>query len=429
MLLVFCGLCLLEVSIGCSVARARFGDEIQWGVVNIFSVPSQDSLKAGELGDGTFISLGSGWSTTRSFILEGGLQSARQLCAAIEKAGGVVGEKEVPLNELELLSPLTADGQRMMLGLNYRQHAREAGVSEEEAQDFIMMFPKMALPTAHKADVLRPPHVEFLDYELELGVVLAQDATNAIVTDDNVHEYVAGVVLVHDFSARAEQLYQQQWVKGKAFRTFGPVGPLLYLLPERGAAEILKSIRLQLWVNGELRQDASTADLIHHIPKVITEMSHTFDYRAGDAIWTGTPSGVIVGRNSAGAPVSVSPVFRALGQMIFRDSLFKFMFHSGGMMYNKKWLQDGDVVTATATGANLYLGTTKNVIKRDKSWLYSEPKFSDAPLPWHIPLFFLGILLASMMFGFFLGCCCRRTRRVDSLEHVAHRSDTKWKVS
>ena len=133
--------------------------------------------------------------------------------------------------------------------------------------------------------------MRFLDYEIELGLIVKRDLTKAVtVTDANLHEFVAGLVIVNDYSARDVQIPQMQFYKGKSYRTFGPVGPHLCLL-ERADFPQIKNLQLKLTVNGQVRQNDSTANLVFGPAETLTELSGVQDLFAGDLIATGTPAG------------------------------------------------------------------------------------------------------------------------------------------
>ena len=131
-----------------------------------------------------------------------------------------------------------------------------------------------------------------LDYEIELGFVIGKPITNSIeVTDDNLLEYVAGLVITNDISARDVQIPQDQYFKGKSYRTFCPTGPYLYILDREDIPHIY-NLDINLWVNGELRQSANTEQLIFRPAETLTELSGLMDVFPGDLIMTGTPSGI-----------------------------------------------------------------------------------------------------------------------------------------
>jgi 2-keto-4-pentenoate hydratase/2-oxohepta-3-ene-1,7-dioic acid hydratase in catechol pathway len=111
-------------------------------------------------------------------------------------------------------------------------------------------------------DVVRPGHVRLLDYELELGLVLGRAlAIGTTVTEADLPRYVAGLVMSNDVSARDIQLEQGQFYEAKSYPTFTPTGPRLVLI-DAEAIPRLSGLRLRLWVNGQLRQDGTVADMI-----------------------------------------------------------------------------------------------------------------------------------------------------------------------
>jgi 2-keto-4-pentenoate hydratase/2-oxohepta-3-ene-1,7-dioic acid hydratase in catechol pathway len=193
--------------------------------------------------------------------------------------------------DVAILSPVTRNQQFICQGANYRQHMIESGM-DPDAKTYNMIFTKATSCIAPAvSDVIRPKHVKFLDYEIELGLVLRRAIHGpAQITDDNLHEFVAAAVIVNDYSARDVQLREMQFYKGKSFRTFGPVGPHLTLLDERNIA-LLRQLRLTLAVNGEVRQDDTTANLVYGPAETLTALSRVQDLEAGDLLSTGTPAG------------------------------------------------------------------------------------------------------------------------------------------
>jgi 2-keto-4-pentenoate hydratase/2-oxohepta-3-ene-1,7-dioic acid hydratase in catechol pathway len=133
--------------------------------------------------------------------------------------------------------------------------------------------------------------VQLLDYEIELGLVLRRDLpAGTTVAPERLHEWLAGVTIVNDLSARDVQLPQGQFYKGKSYRGFGPVGPGLVLLePEEWKR--WPELHMRLAVNGQVRQDAYCGEMIHQPAATLTELASMHDMHAGDLIATGTPAG------------------------------------------------------------------------------------------------------------------------------------------
>ncbi|WP_233889790.1 fumarylacetoacetate hydrolase family protein [Paraburkholderia flagellata] len=260
----------------------------------------------------------------------------------------------IPESEVQWLSPVTADQQFICQGANYRQHMIESGM-DPDVKKFNMIFTKATscIVSANSA-VVKPGAVRFLDYEIELGLVLKRDITSReTITDENLHEYVAGAVIVNDYSARDIQIPQMQFYKGKSYRTFGPVGPYLCLL-ERHDMPQLKALVLTLTVNGTVRQNDTTAGLVYDPAETLTELSGVQDLRTGDLLATGTPSGCAL---SIPSPEKQ----RAAAQLPEAEKWRLFMKMQED---RSQYLQVGDVVEARIVShdCTINLGVQHNVI-------------------------------------------------------------------
>lgn len=197
----------------------------------------------------------------------------------------------VPLARVRLLSPVTPHQQFICQGINYRSHIAESGMRVEDFP-FNTLFTKApSCITAADAAVVRPAHVQLLDYEIELGLVLrAPLPAGTQVSPDDLPRWLAGVTIVNDLSARDVQLPQGQFYKGKSYRGFGPVGPVLVLLTPQEWAR-WPELHMRLAVNGQTRQDAYCAEMIHGPAATLTELASLQDLHPGDLIATGTPAG------------------------------------------------------------------------------------------------------------------------------------------
>lgn len=252
-----------------------------------------------------------------------------------------------------LLSPVTRDRQFVCQGANYRQHMIESGM-DPDAKTYNMIFTKASsciVPARH--EVVRPHHVQCLDYEIELGLVLKRDITAPIrVTDENLHEFIAGIVVVNDYSARDIQIPQMQFYKGKSYRTFGPVGPYLCLL-DRSDIASLKNLDLLLTVNGQARQRDNTSNLIYSPSETLTELSGVHDLHAGDLIATGTPAGCALSIPSQAAQKLAALVPERVKWRMFMR-----------VQANRPYLKPGDVVEAriASSDGRIDLGTQRNVV-------------------------------------------------------------------
>lgn len=208
------------------------------------------------------------------------------------------GLKRVPLEGLSVLAPISKDLQIFCQGLNYASHREEGGVKVAKGQNLIFSKPPSSICGPHD-DIIRPRGCELLDYEVELALVLKRDLPpHTRVTPENLLEYVGGITLTNDVSARDIMFGapMMQWFKGKGQRTFCPTGPMLYLL-DPDERELLSNLQLTLSLNGEVRQDATTDQLIFKPHETLTELASFADVNKGDMLLTGTPGGVILNAN------------------------------------------------------------------------------------------------------------------------------------
>jgi 2,4-diketo-3-deoxy-L-fuconate hydrolase len=260
----------------------------------------------------------------------------------------------IPESEVQWLSPVTANQQFLCQGANYRQHMIESGM-DPDVKKFNMIFTKAtSCIVPANSPVVKPNEVQFLDYEIELGLVLKRDVTSReTVTDENLHDYIAGAVIVNDYSARDIQIPQMQFYKGKSYRTFGPVGPYLCLLEKQDISK-LKELVLTLTVNGAVRQNDSTAGLVYGPAETLTELSGVHDLRAGDLLATGTPSGCAL---SIPSPEKM----RAAAQLPEAE---KWRLFLKMQEERPQYLRAGDVVEAhiVSSDGSINLGVQRNVV-------------------------------------------------------------------
>ncbi len=259
---------------------------------------------------------------------------------------------ELALGEVKLLSPVTRDQQFVCQGANYRQHMIESGM-DPDVKHFNMIFTKaQSCIVAADSELIKPREVRFLDYEIELGLVLRRAINGKIaVTEANLHEFVAGVVIVNDYSARDIQIPQMQFYKGKSFRTFGPVGPFLCLLGPQDMGH-LKKLQLRLTVNGQVRQQDSTANLVYGPAETLSELSGVQDFAAGDLIATGTP---------AGCALSIpSPAKQRIAALLPEATKWKLFMKA--QADRSQYLKSGDLVEASIRSADgmIDLGVQRN---------------------------------------------------------------------
>lgn len=268
--------------------------------------------------------------------------------AAAAQHGGLL------LSDVALLSPVTTPCRVMCQGANYRQHAIESGMDPDK-RTFNLFFDKTdAAVTGPHDPVTRPAHVTLLDYEIELTLVLNGTVTApTTVTAENLHEYVFGVTIGNDLSARDVQLPQGQFLKGKSYRGFCPLGPVLAVLEPEDLG-LLDDLELRLEVNGSLRQSDNTANMLYRPAETLTELSEFCNWAPGDVLLTGTPHGI-----TAGSPPAV--VRRLATALLPEDKLWAAFVR---LNQRKPYLQPGDVLTASIRNAagTLDLGTQQNAI-------------------------------------------------------------------
>jgi 2-keto-4-pentenoate hydratase/2-oxohepta-3-ene-1,7-dioic acid hydratase in catechol pathway len=187
--------------------------------------------------------------------------------------------------------PVARPGKVVCVGLNYRDHAEETGAAIPQEPVLFMKDPSTVVGPYD--DVLVPRRSVKTDWEIELAVVIGR--TGRYLADQaEAAECVAGYTIAHDVSEREFQIERGgQWDKGKSCETFNPLGP--WLVP---ADEIPdpQQLGMRLWVNGELRQDSSTKNMIFPVTEIVHYVSQFMVLRPGDVINTGTPAGVALGQ-------------------------------------------------------------------------------------------------------------------------------------
>jgi 2-keto-4-pentenoate hydratase/2-oxohepta-3-ene-1,7-dioic acid hydratase in catechol pathway len=232
------------------------------------------------------------------------------------KAAGA-GSADWLLDEARLeLGPCVPNpGKIICIGLNYRKHAEESGAAIPTHPVIFSKFSNTL--AAHNESVPLPPVAEQYDYEVELCVVMGKTARG--VSQADALNYVYGYCTADDVSVRDLQSRTSQWLLGKTMDKFFPIGPYLVTADEAGDPQ---KLRITTKVNGELRQNSNTADMIFGVAEIISYISTYFPLEPGDLITTGTPEGVAMG------------------------------------MPNKPWLKPGDEVVVEVEG----LGALRNVM-------------------------------------------------------------------
>lgn len=311
--------------------------------INVVRFEHQGRVQWGVLRDGAVTPVPGEYLTTGDFIGAHDVATLRALKGAT-----------LAVSSVKLLSPVTRNQQFVCQGANYRQHMIESGM-DPDAKNYNMIFtkaPGCIVPA--DSDVARPPHVQFLDYEIELGLVIRRPITAAQrITDASLHQFVAGLVIVNDYSARDIQIPQMQFYKGKSFRSFGPVGPWLCLLAPEDMPRI-HQLQLTLKVNGETRQNDNTRNLVHKPAETLTELAGVHDLEPGDLLATGTPAGC--------ALAVPSPAKQRLGALLPEKKKWEIFFKTQAR--RPQYLKPGDLVEASIRSLDgaIDLGTQRNRI-------------------------------------------------------------------
>ena len=191
----------------------------------------------------------------------------------------------IDLVDVDLLAPIVDPPQFIGVGLNYRDHAAEQGIAVPDAP-VTFGFLNSAI-TDPGVPIELPPFTREVDWEVELAIVIGRGGAD--ILRDQAMSAVAGYTIVNDLSARDIQLSEGQWGRAKSFDTFKPMGPWITTTDELGSAEALG---VKLWVNDEIKQDSSTAELIFDVPTLVSRLSASTTLRPGMVISTGTPHGV-----------------------------------------------------------------------------------------------------------------------------------------
>ena len=209
--------------------------------------------------------------------------------------------QEVPFAQVRFAAPIPRPRRNVLcVGKNYREHAQEftrSGFdsSASKAADAIptapIVFTKMPETVIATGETVRYPTgaSDQLDYEAELGVIIGKGGRD--ISKVAALDHVFGYVILNDVTARDRQATHKQWFLGKSLDTFCPMGPWIATRDELDGTQL----NVKCWINGELRQNANTRDLIFDIPTLIETISAGLTLQAGDVMATGTPAGVGIG--------------------------------------------------------------------------------------------------------------------------------------
>jgi 2-keto-4-pentenoate hydratase/2-oxohepta-3-ene-1,7-dioic acid hydratase in catechol pathway len=198
--------------------------------------------------------------------------------------------------------PYVGIGKFVAIGLNYSDHAKEAGLPLPSEP--IVFMKATTCINGPNDDVIQPKNSTKLDWEIELGIVIGQQAR--YVDESEALNYVAGYTIVNDVSERAFQMATSQWDKGKGFDTSGPIGPWLVTTDE---IKDPQNLDMLLEVNGKKMQSGNTRTMVFDCAKIISHVSHYMTLLPGDIIATGTPPGVGLG-------IKPTPIFLKPGDVM-----------------------------------------------------------------------------------------------------------------
>ena len=215
-------------------------------------------------------------------IITGGKEALHRVKSFAETGAPDVS---FPLSSVKLLAPIPRPNKIVCIGLNYRDHAIESKMEIPKIPVVFSKYPSTVIGPG--AEIVLPKNSTKPDYEAELAVVIGKNGRHIKAAD--WEEYVFGYTNFNDVSARDFQMATSQWMMGKTFDTFGPMGPYLVTADEVGDPH---NLNISLTINGETLQNSNTKELIFRIPELIEHLSSVFTLEAGDLISTGTPSGV-----------------------------------------------------------------------------------------------------------------------------------------
>lgn len=223
-------------------------------------------------------------------LLQSDEKSWEQAKATAEWVANSATVERIPLENVKLEAPISNPSKIICVGQNYYDHCREQNVPIPERPILFSKFTTCIIGTGDTVQ-WKEGTTEQADYEAELTLVVKKKARH--IAKENAYEYLAGYTIANDVSARDVQFGDKQWVRGKSFDTFCPIGPYIATTDEIPDPHTL-SIKTR--VNGETLQDSSTSQMIFKVPDLIEFITRTITLLPGDIIITGTPDGVGVFR-------------------------------------------------------------------------------------------------------------------------------------
>ncbi len=228
--------------------------------------------------------LGQSFPSTLEALISQGTGETR-IEHLIQSAKAEIEEAAFPLSDVRLQAPIKKPPKIICLGLNYKDHAAEQGKTPPD-EPMIFMKPHTTI-IGPDENIVKPSFVKQLDYEAELAIVMGRKAKGVSV--DEASACIFGYTVLNDVSARDFQFKDKQWTRGKSFDTFAPTGPCIT------TANQIKdptNLRVRTWVNKELRQNSTTANMVFNIFEIVHHLSRVMTLEPCDIIATGTPAGV-----------------------------------------------------------------------------------------------------------------------------------------
>ena len=236
----------------------------------------------GVLLDNKVIGLKSAGFPTLLHLIQGGTEALQRAKDWLHKAPA---DATVPLAQARMLAPLSRPPKIICVGLNYRDHALECNAEIPKVPTIFSKYTTAIIGPGEA--IILPKHSKEPDYEAEFAVVIGKGGR--YISKDRWREHVFGYTNLNDVSARDFQMATSQWMIGKTFDTFAPVGPAIVTadeIPDPHALDI------QMIINGEVLQSSNTSQMVFRIADLIEHISSVFTLEPGDIISTGTPAGV-----------------------------------------------------------------------------------------------------------------------------------------
>jgi len=215
-------------------------------------------------------------------VIEQGADAQKKVAEFVKNAPA---DARSPLASAKLLTPLSRPPKLIFIGLNYRDHAEETGAKIPAVPTVFSKYNTSIVGPGD--DIILPRASKQPDYEAELAVVIGK--RGRYITQANWREFVFGYTNLHDVSARDVQMATTQWMMGKTFDTFAPIGPAIVTADEIPEPNALK---IEFVLNGEVMQSSNTSEMVFSVPYLIEHLSTVMTLEPGDIISTGTPAGV-----------------------------------------------------------------------------------------------------------------------------------------